>query len=54
MVNTYGEELERKIREDNETKKLYDYDLIVDVQKRYDENQVKIKLIEQTQILMAK
>ena len=48
MVNTYGEELERKIREDNTTKKLYEYDLIVDMQKRYDEIQLKKKIIQET------
>ena len=29
MVNTYGEEVERSIREDNTTQKLYEYDLIM-------------------------
>lgn len=29
MVNTYGEEIERKLREDNSITKLYDYDLIM-------------------------
>ena len=29
MVNTYGEEVEKSIREDNTTQKLYDYDLIM-------------------------
>lgn len=48
MVNTYGEEIERSIREDNATKNLLDYDLIVDTQKRYDENQVKLKIIQET------
>ena len=47
MVNTYGEEIEKSIREDNTTKKLLDYDLIVDVQKWYDESQVRMKIIDQ-------
>ena len=54
MVNTYGEELERSIREDNATKKLYDYDLIIDTQKRYDESQLRLKIIDETQRAMVK
>ena len=51
MVDTYGEEIERKIREDTATKKLYDYDLIIDTIHRYDECQVKKQIITANQRL---
>jgi hypothetical protein len=38
MVNTYGEEEEKRIREDESTVKLYDYDLIMKCINRYQEN----------------
>lgn len=38
MVNTYGEEEEKRIREDESTVKLYDYDLIMQCVNRYQEN----------------
>jgi hypothetical protein len=47
MVNTYGEEIEKSIREDNTTTKILDYDLIVDVQKWYDESQVRMGILNQ-------
>lgn len=45
MVNTYGEEEEKRIREDESTVKLYDYDLIMQCVNRYQENQKKKALI---------
>ncbi len=45
MVNTYGEEKEREIREDESTVKLYDYDLIMQCVNRYQESKKKKALI---------
>jgi len=47
MVKTYGEETERRIWEDNSTKKLLDYDLIQNCVERHKKNQEKLKIIEQ-------
>jgi len=49
MVQTYGEEKERSIREDNSTKKLLDYDLIQDCVNRHGFIQEKKKIIAANQ-----
>ena len=45
MVNTYGEETERKLRTDKDTTKLYDYDLIENCVERYKTVKEKINII---------